>query len=128
MDRPVVLWPLGLPELSSGSPSRTEPSAQEQAAPEGPYLVVALGVQAVVVLAVLVGAVDVAAVLAAREPAGEGSAQTSPGQSQGTCPKHPGGVYACAAERCPGPVWGCGGQRGSAGVKWWRPEEARTSD
>lgn len=37
--------------------------------PEGRYLVVALGVEAVVVLAVLVGAVDVAAVLAAREPA-----------------------------------------------------------
>lgn len=38
--------------------------------PTGPYLVVALGVQAMVVLAVLVGAVDVATVLTAREPAG----------------------------------------------------------
>lgn len=35
-----------------------------------PYLVVALGVKAVVVLAVLVGTVDVATVLAAREPGG----------------------------------------------------------
>lgn len=38
--------------------------------PTGPYLVVALGVQAMVVLSVLVGAVDVATVLTAREPAG----------------------------------------------------------
>lgn len=93
MDRPVVFWPLCLPELGLGSPGRTEVpshfgelpwrSAQEQAVPGGPYLVVALGVQAVVVLAVLVGAVDVAAVLAAREPAGEGSAQSSPGPGPG---------------------------------------------
>lgn len=96
--------------------------------PEGPYLVITLRVQAVVVLAVLVGAVDVAAVLAAREPAGEGSAQTSPGPGPGD--------WASAARRSlclchrevPGPVWGCGGQRWSAGVEGWKPEEARTSD
>lgn len=53
-------------------------SGRSRAVGPGPYLVVALRVEAVVVLAVLVGTVDVATVLTAREPAeGRGQAQAT---------------------------------------------------
>lgn len=83
-------WVLCLLELSSGSLSGTEhphPASEEPLsgagagrAPTGSYLVVTLGVQAMVVFSVLVGAVDVAAVLTAREPAGRTVSSGLPGQ------------------------------------------------
>ena len=71
-------WPLFLPKSSLGGPRRTlqpcpvpggssaaVPACGSRVSAHGTYLVVALGVEAVVVLAVLVGAVDVATVLTA---------------------------------------------------------------
>lgn len=51
--------------LLSRRPSAAVPARRSRTGARGTYLVVALGVEAVVVLAVLVGAVDVATVLAA---------------------------------------------------------------
>ena len=53
------------PVLLPGGFSAAVPACRSRASAHGTYLVVALGVEAVVVLAVLVGAVDVATVLTA---------------------------------------------------------------
>lgn len=53
------------PVLLPGGSSAAVPACRSTASAHGTYLVVALGVEAVVVLAVLVGAVDVATVLTA---------------------------------------------------------------
>lgn len=81
---------------------------------ERPYLVVALGVEAVVVLAVLVGTVDVAAVLTAGEPADGGRFRPCcvpvPGKTlQGPCPSSREGSMPTPQRRAPGPVQGKGG-------------------
>lgn len=94
-------------------------------------LVVALRVEAVVVLPVLVGAVDVAAVLTAREPAERREAQTPLAASPREDPSKGLGLSSRGSVPCPRSVpgfkgpWGlCGDVEGHmwpAGVQWQRP-------